>query len=127
MNAINENKIKLTGCATLSAPPKRTNLFVDLTIKNATLKGDRYIKDNEDGTEDVIWKLAITPETEITILCENEILTAKKKGSMSQVLRNTLAKLYEQQFAGDEKYKDADDFYQKEMSRIIEKYKNNLI
>lgn len=124
---INENKIKLSGIACLSNPPKRTNIFVNLTIKNATLTGDKDIRGNEDETEDIIYKLKITPETEINILCENEILIAKKKGSQSQVLRQVIEEEYYQQFSGSDKYESADDYYKQEMIKIIKERKNRLL
>ena len=109
----------------MSQEPKRTNVFVDLTIKNATLTGDKDIRDNEDGTEDVIYKLKITPETEIAILAENEIIHAKKKGSQSQKLRAVMYEYWTQQYAGD--YPDFEDLYKKEMDNLIKLYKSKLI
>lgn len=117
---INENKIRLSGIANLSRPFKRTNIFVDLTLHKATIKDDIDLRSNEDGTVNQIFKLVITPETEIKILAENEILIAHKKGSQSQKLRIMILTHYNQQFAGgDENF---ERFYQKEMSKIIENY-----
>ena len=120
----NENKIRLSGIANLSQEPKRTNVFVDLSIKSATLTGDIDIRSNEDETEDKIYKLKITPETEITILCENEIINAKKKGSQSQALRLVIMKFWEQQHSADFEF---EDFYKLEMINLIDKYNQKLI
>ncbi len=124
---INENKIKLSGVANLSAPPKRTNIFADLIIKNATLTGDKDIRSNEDETEDVIYKIKITTESEIIILAENDILTARKKGSQSQYLRQVIEEIYHQQYEVSDKYESADDYYKQRMFEIIKKEKEKLI
>lgn len=121
---INENKIKLSGMANLSKPPLRTNIFVDLTFKKATLTGDIDLRDNEDGTHDQIFKIKITPETEINILAENEIISARKKGSQSQVLRNVIKEYWEQQKMGDIEF---EDYYKQEMSKIINEIKSKLL
>lgn len=124
---INENKIKISGIACLSGEPKRTNCFIDMTIKNATLSGDIDIRDNENDTSDRIYKIKITPETEITILADNDILTAKKKGSQSQAYRHKILELYNQQYSGNDKFEDFDYFYSYWMSKKIEEINDILI
>ena len=122
---INENKLKISGTACLDKPPKGLNVFCDLTFKNATITGDRDIRDNEDETEDIIYKLKITPETEIHILAENDILRARKKGSQSQKLRACLREFFDQQHAGD--YENFELFYAEQMGNIIKYIKNKLL
>ena len=121
---IKENKIKLSGLANLSQAPKRTNIFCDLTIHNATILDDIDIRGNEDEEKDIIYKLRITSETEINILVENEIITARKKGSQSQKLRQTIREYWEQQASGEI---DFEDFYKKRMGEIIKKEANKLL
>jgi hypothetical protein len=121
---INENKVRLSGVANLSQPFKRTNCFVDLSIKNATIKDDIDLRGNEDGTINQIFKLTITTETEINILADNDIIKAKKKGSQSQMLRSSLMELYGQQYSAQ---KEFEEFYKQEMSKFIESVKKRLL
>jgi hypothetical protein len=121
---INENKVRLSGVANLSQPFKRTNCFVDLSIKNATIKDDIDLRGNEDGTINQIFKLTITTETEINILADNDIIKAKKKGSQSQMLRSSLMELYDQQYSAQ---KEFEEFYKQEMSKFIESVKKRLL
>lgn len=122
---INEYKIRMSGSACLSKPPKRTNLFVDVSIKRATITGDIDIRDNDDGTKDEIYKLKLTPETEIKILVENEILEVEKKKTQSQKLRAVIFEMYNQQHSGGDI--EFEDFYVREMTTIIDSYIKKLL
>ena len=57
---INETQIKINGSANLNQAPTKTNCFVDMSFKNATLTGDIFYKDNEDGTHNQVFKIKIT-------------------------------------------------------------------
>lgn len=119
---INEFKIKLSGSANI---PQPLNLEkdIDMTIKNAETVSSQD-QPNGDGTIDRIFKIKITERSEVTISAENEIIKAKKKGSQSQALYNTIRQVWEQQHSGNT---ELDDFYKKKMSEIIDNFKSKLI
>jgi hypothetical protein len=118
----NENKIRLSGIACING---KLNLEtdIDLTIKAAEVVSKKIIPNN-DGTQDTIFAVKITERSEINILAENEILKAKKKGSQSQKLRTVLMELWNEQYSGEIEF---EDYYTKEMSGIIESYKERLL
>ena len=111
---INERKIKLAGTANI--PRDLTNgKSYDMTIGNIEVRGDESIP-NDDGTVDRIFKLRISELSEINIISDNGVVSAKKKGSQSKVLR---WKIHQK---ADELGEDRDTFYIKEMTEIINKY-----
>ena len=127
MNPINERKIKLFGSANINQSLPDNERFVDLTIKNATLSDDQIIRGNKDGTADLIYKIIITNETELTILALNEIIKSKRKGSLSQLLRFEIEGLWNEQYVENI---EKDDYYKKRMLefiKIIQRERNNFI
>ena len=63
-----------------------------------------------------------------TLISGDKIISGlPKKGSQAQVLRRTLEELYYNQYSGSDKYKDSEDFYQKQMAKIIEEKREQII
>ena len=118
---LNEIKIKLSGIASI---PKELNLSktYGLEISKAEI---RKIEDitNDNGTFDRVFKITISPYSEVLIKSEKEKILGKKKGSQSQVLRNIIRKLWEQQYSG---LMTEEEFYQQELSNTINCYKDQL-
>jgi len=114
---LNENQLKISGrCNILSGLQLGKNY--DLTLKDAECRKSEDIP-NDDGSKNVIYTLRISPITEVNVIGEGEIVqTKKKKGSQSQVLRMKIEERWEQM--GSEM--DKEDFYVREMSRIISNY-----
>ena len=111
---INEYKVKLTGTANI--PNSLTNgKMYDLTIGNAEVRKVERVP-NDDGTENEIASLRISELSEINIISDKGIIPAKKKGSQARVLRLKIEN------KADELGLDREDFYQKEMIKIINNY-----
>lgn len=108
---INENKLKLSGVANLSAPLELTKSY-DLVIKNAEVRKTEYLP-CDDGSIDRQYTLKISELSEISIVAEKEVIGAKKYGSQAKVLRGVLER------EADEKGEDRESYYQQEMSKII--------
>lgn len=119
---INEYQIKLSGTANIE---NSLNLErnADLTIKDAEITSSKDIPTG-DGTINRIFTIKITTRSLINILTENKILSAKKKGSQSQKLRNVIRQNWEQQASAEIEF---DEFYKQRMSEIIEIEKEKLI
>jgi hypothetical protein len=100
---------------------------ISFVCKRAGLKNIIRKPQTVDGTEeDITYKFQNLEE--ITILQEDKVVFGKpKKGSQSQVLRYAISDFYNQQLSGSVEYEDVDDFYKKEMSELIDKYKSKLI
>jgi hypothetical protein len=114
---INENQIKLSGkCNVLSG--LKNDKEYDLTISNA-----QVVKIEEDplgnGTYNRVAKLKISELSEVNIISEKEIIKSKPKiKTQSQALRWKI----EQKWQDTGSDLDKEDFYIKEMSRIITEY-----
>lgn len=113
---INEYRLRLGGTANLSKELELTKNY-DIVIKNAEV---REIKDlpNDNGSFDRQFTLKISELSEIEIIGDRDAISAKKKGSQAKLLR------FEIQQRADQLGEDRDAFYTKEMSIIIENYKN---
>lgn len=113
---LNENKIRLSGVANI--PSGLTNgKSYDLTLKDVEVRKVEEVP-NDDGTYDKIFSLKISELSEINIIDERTIITAKKKPSkQSVVLRMVL----------EEKARnlglDTEEYYKKRMSEIIDNEK----
>jgi len=114
---LNENQLKISGrCNILSGLTLGKNY--DLTIGDVECRKSEDIP-NDDGTRNVIYTLKLSPLSEVNIIDEKEIIqTKKKKGSQSQVLRMKIEERWEQSGSN----LDREDFYIKEMTRIITNY-----
>lgn len=113
---ISEYKLRLSGVANMSKELE-WNKNYDVIIKNAEV---REVKDinNDDGTINKQFTLKISELSEIEIIGDRDAISAKKKGSQAKLLR------FEIQQRADELGEDRDAFYTKEMSIIIENYKD---
>ena len=118
---LNEHKLRLTGVANLSKELELTKSY-ELNIKNAEVRGTQDYP-NDDETFNRVYKLTISAMSEIEIKNEKQIIKAQKKGTPSQTLFKILYRLWEQEFQG---LMTSDEFYQQEMSRTINCYKDQL-
>jgi len=114
---LNENQLKISGrCNILSG--LRLGKNYDLTIANVECRKSEDIP-TDDGSKNVIYTLKISPLSEVNIISEGEIIqTKKKKVTQSQVLRMKIEERWEQSGSS----LDREDFYTKEMTRIITNY-----
>lgn len=111
----NENKVRLSGTLNLNRGLVLGKEY-DITISNAECRKSTQ-SPNDDGTYDEIYNLIVSSKSIINIISENDIVTGSK-GSQSQILRMWIRKL------GAKKAEyDLDEFYQKTMSKIINKIK----
>ena len=115
MSNINEHKLRLNGVANLSKGLEFKNY--DLVIKNAEVRKTEDLP-RDDGSYDRVYTLRISELSEIQIIGDREAISAKKVGKQSRLLRFLIEQRAEE--LGEEKK----DFYTKEMSIIIENYKN---
>lgn len=100
---------------------KRYNLCAEVGIVSL-LKADS----DDDQGDDLVYNAKFTAG--VDIISENgEIIRGTKKGSQAAVYRQLLTEYYEQQLAGDDRYKDADDYYQQTMDKLIKELKEKLI
>lgn len=113
---INEHKLKLGGVSNLSKELELTKNY-DLVIKNAEVRKTEDLP-NEDGTYNRVYTLRISELSEIQIIGDRDAISAKKVGKQSRLLRFLIEN------KADELGEDRDSFYTKEMSIIIENYKN---
>lgn len=113
---INELKLKLGGVANLSKELELTKNY-DLIIKNAEVRKSEDLP-NDDGLMDRQFTVKISELSEIQIIGDREAIGAKKKGSQAKLLR------FEIQQRADELGENRESFYIKEMTKIINKYKN---
>ena len=114
---LNENQLKISGrCNILSG--LTLGKEYDLTISHAECRGENGIP-NDDESKNVIYTLRLSPLSEVNIIGQGEIIqTKKKKVTQSQVLRMKIEERWEE--SGSDL--DKEDFYVKEMSRIISNY-----
>lgn len=118
---ISEYKIKISGTANIPRELKLGKNY-DLTVAEVECRTSKDVV-NDDETKDRVYTLKISEMSEIGIIGEKEIIKARKKASQSQVLRLTIKdywKLYGQDF------EDFISFYELEMGKIIDNYKNKL-
>lgn len=111
MKKINEYKIKLTGTANIPKELDNSSMW-DLTISNAEIRKKSF-DPNDDDTENLTHTIKISEISEVNLIGKREIVSAKKKGSMSKVLK---WKLDEE---ADSLGIDRDDHYKKEMNKFI--------
>lgn len=114
---LNENQLKISGrCNILSGLTLGKNYA--LTVSDVECRKSEDIP-NDDGTRNVIYTLRLSPLSEVNVIGEGEIIqTKKKKVTQSQVLRMKIEERWE--LSGSSL--DKEDFYVKEMSRIISNY-----
>lgn len=114
---INEHVLKISG---------KANILSGLTIgKNYDITvGDLECRKSEEiptdnGKVDKIYTLRLSNLSEVSIISENEIIkSTQKTRSQSQVLRWKIEQRWQESGSDLEK----EDFYIKEMSRIISNY-----
>jgi hypothetical protein len=100
---------------------------VSFVCKRAGLKTISRKPESVDGEEEEI-TYKYQNRDEVTVIQEDKVVFGKpKKGSQSQVLRLLLGDIYNEQWAGGDDYSDSEDFYKREMSKIIESYKSKLV
>ena len=116
---INEHQIKLSGKANVISGLTNGKTY-DLTISEAECRKIEEIP-NDDGTCNRIALLRISELSKVNIIGEGEIIQSKKKKlTQSQYLRLAIERKLEQSGSDLER----EDFYIKEMTRIISEYKN---
>lgn len=114
---INENKLKIQGSLNILSSLEIDKTY-DFTCSNLEITGSQD-RTNNDGTINRTFIGRLNELSEINLIGEGEIIqTKKKKGSQSQVLRMKIEERWEQM--GSEM--DKEDFYTKEMSKIITNY-----
>ena len=114
---INEHQVKLSGKCNILSGLTNAKTY-DLTISNAEV---RKIEEtpNDDETYNRVAVLKISDLSEINIISEGEIVKSKPKvKTQSQVLRWKIEQKWQDTGSDLEK----EDFYIKEMSRIISEY-----
>ena len=114
----NEFRLKLTGTANIGQPLEYNKQY-DLMITNAEVRKTMEVP-NDDNTYNKIFVLQISVMSTIEILNGKEKITAHKKSSQSQKLRQVLFLLAEQ--LG----KDTEKFYQDYMSKLINNIQSKL-
>lgn len=114
---LNENQLKISGRCNLLNGLTLGKTY-DLTLKDVECRKSEEIP-TDDGEKNIIYTLRISNLSEVNVIGEGEIIqTKKKKSSQSQVLRMKIEERWEQM--GSEM--DKEDFYIKEMTRIITNY-----
>lgn len=114
---INENILKINGKANILAGLTIGKEY-DITVSNLECRKCEEIPTDE-GTVDKIYTLRLSNLSDVSIISENEIIKSKQKvKTQSQVLRWKIEKKW--QDTGSDL--DKEDFYIKEMSRIISEY-----
>ncbi|MBU2572331.1 MAG: hypothetical protein KJ725_20320 [Gammaproteobacteria bacterium] len=112
----NEIKVKISGSACANNHFGLSKNY-DLTISEVEVKS-KEVFDNEDGTNDTVYKIKLTPYSIVNAINEKEFITGKpKKGSQSQKQRMAYLELYNQQYSGQ---CDFEEFYNKETNKVIE-------
>lgn len=118
---LNEIKLKINGTVNINKPLKLGKDY-DLTVSNAEVRSVGERLPNDDGTYNEIYKIRLSELSEVNIISEHEIIRGKKRrGSMAQKLRYEIQKRWDD--LGLEC--DFEDYYNKEMSEIINNYNNN--
>jgi len=112
---INEHQVKLSGkCNVLSGLENGKNY--DLTISEAEVRKIEEVP-CDDGSYNRVATLRISELSELNIISEKEVVKSKGKKSQSQILRWKIEQRWEELGEGEK-----EDFYIKEMSRIINEY-----
>lgn len=113
---LNEIKCRLSGTCNISAPLKLGETY-DITISkcDTVSGGERII--NEDGTFNELWKIKISELSELRIISVTQIIKGeKRKGSMSQKLRQEIWNTWNEEHAGDV---DFETYYIARMAKLI--------
>lgn len=118
---LNEIKIRLSGTANLLTEPTLSREY-DLTVSNAEIRESKDIP-NDDGTINRIFKLVISERSEINLIAEKELIRSKDKKSQSQKLRAVIFEYWSQQNSGEIEF---EEFYTRQMAKLIEAYKSKL-
>lgn len=114
---LNEHQIKLMGKANVISGLENGKSY-DITVSDVSVRKIEEL-DNDNGTYNRVAVLRLSELSEVNIISDKEIIpTKKKKSSQSQVLRMKIEERWEQM--GSEM--DKEDFYTKEMTRIITNY-----
>lgn len=113
----NENIVKISGKANVVSGLTLGKNY-DLTIADVECRKCEEIP-TDDGKVDRIYTLRLSTLSEVSIISEKEIIKSKPKvKSQSQVLRWKIEQRWQDSGSDLEK----EDFYIKEMSRIIANY-----
>ena len=120
---IGEHKIKISGTACVDQPLKIGSIY-DLTLSEVECRSIETFT-NDDGTEDKISKIKLTPHSVLNAINEKEFIIGKaKKGSQSQKQRMVYLELYNQQYSGECTF---EEFYKKEMNENIKQIMYRLL
>jgi len=114
---INENILKISGRCNLISGLKIGKEY-DISVTNLECRGENGVP-TDDGQVDKIYTLRLSNLSEVNVIGENEIVKSKPKvRTQSQALRWKI----EQKWQDTGSDLDKEDFYIKEMSRIITEY-----
>ena len=114
---INENKLRIQGSLNILSPLEIDKSY-DFTCSNLEITGSQD-RTNNDGTINRTFIGRISEFSDFNFISDKEIIqTKKKKVTQSQVLRMKIEERWEQSGSS----LDREDFYTKEMTRIIANY-----
>jgi hypothetical protein len=114
---INENQLKITGRSNIMSGLTIGKSY-DLTIGDCECRKSEEIP-NDNETLNKIFTLRLSEMSEVSIISEKEIIKSKPKvKTQSQTLRWKIEQRWQDTGSDLEK----EDFYIKEMSRIISEY-----
>jgi len=114
---VNENILKISGRANIISGLTIGKIY-DLTISELECRKSEEIP-TDSGTVDKIYTLRLSNLSEVNIISEKEIIKSKPKvKTQSQALRWKIEQRWQDTGSDLEK----EDFYIKEMSRIISNY-----
>lgn len=102
------------------------NKDISVAIKRLGLRSISRKPQSVDGEdEEVTYKYQNLED--ITVIQEEKIIVGKpKKGSIAQAIRIAVEKVYNEQFSGGDEYRDSEDYYQSEMHKVLDTYKEKL-
>lgn len=114
---VNENILKISGRCNLISGLTIGKSY-DITVSELECRKCEEIP-TDDGQVDKIYTLRLSNLSDVSIISENEIIKSKQKvKTQSQVLRWKIEQKWQDTGSDLEK----EDFYIKEMSRIISNY-----
>jgi len=110
-------KLKLSGSGNLPLPLEKNKSYdLALTEVDCVSKHENI---DQSGGEIHTYNLKVSEMSRINIIDGREIIKVSKKGSQSQILRRKIEQLWEDHYSGDI---DKEEFYKKEMTKIINQY-----
>ena len=112
---INEYKIKLSGTANISSELNLSKQY-DLTIGDGEIVKSQDLP-NDDGTINRIYTVKITEASQVNLIRENEVVQTKKKGSLSQKLRQAMYNSWTENPYSESP--DFEEYYKNRMLKLI--------